>query len=187
MARWELVIERRAQKALARIEKRDRDRIAKAIRALAQEPRSPGAKKLAGRDVYRVRVGDYRVLYEIDGDPASGSRVGALAEYVAAQDGLSLTLSRPLYLAIMGFGWIRNRRPFGGCTKLIWPGRSCSSSWCLSAWQRWPSRFSAGICPAPACGARQCGNRAGLGSHMSRAQIYQLVNDVQWETLVTCA
>jgi mRNA interferase RelE/StbE len=62
MARWELVIERRAQKALARIEKRDRDRIAKAIRALAQEPRSPGAKKLAGRDVYRVRVGDYRVL-----------------------------------------------------------------------------------------------------------------------------
>jgi len=68
MAHWELVIERRAQKALARIEKRDRDRIAKAIRALAQEPRPSGAKKLAGRDAYRVRVGDYRVLYEIDGD-----------------------------------------------------------------------------------------------------------------------
>ena len=44
MASWELVIERRAQKALGRIEKRDRDRIAEAIRGLAQEPRPPGAK-----------------------------------------------------------------------------------------------------------------------------------------------
>lgn len=68
MASWELVIERRAQKALARIEKRDRDRIAKAIRGLAQEPRPPGAKKLTARNAYRVRVGEYRVLYEIDGD-----------------------------------------------------------------------------------------------------------------------
>ncbi len=67
MASWELVIERRAQKALARIEKQDRDRIAKAIRELAQEPRPPGAKKLTARDAYRVRVGEYRVLYEIDG------------------------------------------------------------------------------------------------------------------------
>jgi mRNA interferase RelE/StbE len=64
MASWELVIERRAQKALARIEKRDRDRIAKAIRELAREPRPPGAKKLTARDAYRVRVGEYRVLYD---------------------------------------------------------------------------------------------------------------------------
>jgi len=63
---YQLVIERRAQKALARIERRDRARIAEAIRALAQAPRPRGAKQLTGRDVYRLRVGDYRVLYEIE-------------------------------------------------------------------------------------------------------------------------
>jgi mRNA interferase RelE/StbE len=63
---WELVIERRAQKALARIEKRERDRIANAIRGLAHDPRPPGAKKLTARDAYRLRVGEYRVLYEIE-------------------------------------------------------------------------------------------------------------------------
>ncbi len=41
-------------------------RIAKAVDALADDPRHPGVHRLAGgRDEYRVRVGDYRVLYEI--------------------------------------------------------------------------------------------------------------------------
>ena len=65
--RYTLVIERRAQKALARIEQRDRGRIANAIRGLARDPRPPGVKRLTGRDAYRLRVGDYRVLYEIEG------------------------------------------------------------------------------------------------------------------------
>ena len=64
--RYTLVIERRAQKALARIEQRDRGRIANAIRGLARDPRPPGVKRLTGRDAYRLRVGDYRVLYEIE-------------------------------------------------------------------------------------------------------------------------
>jgi mRNA interferase RelE/StbE len=37
--------------------------------ALARDPRPPGARKLTGRDGYRIRVGDYRVLYEIEDTP----------------------------------------------------------------------------------------------------------------------
>mgnify|MGYP001146854820 CR=1 FL=1 len=33
---------------------------------LAEDPRPPAARKLQGRDGYRVRVGDYRILYTID-------------------------------------------------------------------------------------------------------------------------
>jgi mRNA interferase RelE/StbE len=38
------------------------------IDALALEPRPHGAVRLAGRDDYRVRVGDYRVVYAVDDD-----------------------------------------------------------------------------------------------------------------------
>ncbi len=43
-----------------------RDRLIGAIAALEQEPRPHGAKKLVGEEVaWRIRVGDYRVIYEI--------------------------------------------------------------------------------------------------------------------------
>ena len=35
------------------------------MRELAQQPRPPGAEKLSGHDLYRVRQGNYRILYEI--------------------------------------------------------------------------------------------------------------------------
>ena len=42
-------------------------RIAPKIEALADEPRPPGVKKLAGEEeLYRIRVGDYRVIYAIE-------------------------------------------------------------------------------------------------------------------------
>jgi len=37
-----------------------------AIQKLGQVPRPPGCIKLAGVDAYRVRVGDYRIIYSID-------------------------------------------------------------------------------------------------------------------------
>lgn len=37
-----------------------------AIRALADDPRPLGSRKLVGRDSYRIRVGDYRVIYLMD-------------------------------------------------------------------------------------------------------------------------
>ena len=50
-------------------QKRDRQRIAAAILALADEPRPVGCEKLAGEsDRYRVRVGRYRIVYSIADD-----------------------------------------------------------------------------------------------------------------------
>ena len=37
-----------------------------AIKALAKVPRPPGCKKLSGREAWRIRVGNYRIIYEID-------------------------------------------------------------------------------------------------------------------------
>lgn len=64
--RYAILIERRAQRALARIDPKQRARIAAAIRVLADDPRPPGVKKLSGRDAWRLRVGDYRIIYEIE-------------------------------------------------------------------------------------------------------------------------
>ncbi len=66
--RFEILIERSALKALSKIPLAYRDRITDAIRSLADEPKPRGAKKLSGRDAWRIRLGSYRVIYEIDDD-----------------------------------------------------------------------------------------------------------------------
>jgi mRNA interferase RelE/StbE len=43
-----------------------RDRIRAAIDSLSTDPRPSGVAKLAGRDDYRIRIGDYRVIYAVD-------------------------------------------------------------------------------------------------------------------------
>lgn len=71
MASYELRIKKSAAKELgATGQKRDRERIVERIRLLADDPRPRGCEKLSGSDRYRVRQGDYRVLYSID-DEAS--------------------------------------------------------------------------------------------------------------------
>jgi mRNA interferase RelE/StbE len=42
------------------------ERIVTAIDGLATNPRPAGAAKLAGRDDFRIRVGDYRIVYVVD-------------------------------------------------------------------------------------------------------------------------
>ncbi len=42
-------------------------RLKTAILRLSDEPRPPGALKLTGEEGYRIRIGDYRVLYRVDG------------------------------------------------------------------------------------------------------------------------
>ena len=59
---------RSAQKQLSKIERKDQSRIIKAIRELAEEPRLQGSKKLSGRPAWRIRIGSYRVIYEIQDD-----------------------------------------------------------------------------------------------------------------------
>lgn len=59
-----------AQKAMAALPKRDRVRVDERILSLGENPRPHGAQQLkgAGRGIWRVRVGDYRILYVIHDD-----------------------------------------------------------------------------------------------------------------------
>jgi mRNA interferase RelE/StbE len=68
MARYELTFAARATRDLRGIPKREVHRILRCIRSLQTDPRPPGAKKLSGRDSYRVRQGDCRILYSIFDD-----------------------------------------------------------------------------------------------------------------------
>lgn len=61
-----LLILRRAQKQLANIDKTEFERVRDAIASLAENPRPTGCKKLTGRNGWRIRIGNYRVIYEID-------------------------------------------------------------------------------------------------------------------------
>lgn len=63
---YKLVIERKAEKEASKIPPRHRGAIDSAILALAQNPRPRGCKKLTDKEGYRIRIGDYRVLYTID-------------------------------------------------------------------------------------------------------------------------
>ena len=65
---YRVEILRSAQKQLAKVDRQDQSRIISAIRALADEPRPSGCKKLSGRPAWRIRVGMYRVIYEIHDD-----------------------------------------------------------------------------------------------------------------------
>jgi len=58
-----------AARALASLPRRDQRRIARKIDSLAEEPRPTGARKLsAAEPIYRIRAGDYRILYQIQDD-----------------------------------------------------------------------------------------------------------------------
>lgn len=63
---YEVLIDRSAQKQLQKIAAPNFNRIVKAIYALGNNPRPQGYKKLTGRDGYRIRIGDYRVIYQIE-------------------------------------------------------------------------------------------------------------------------
>lgn len=63
---YTLFILPRAQKEMSKLSRDTFARLRDAIRALAQEPRPRGCGKLTGRAGWRIRVGDYRVVYEID-------------------------------------------------------------------------------------------------------------------------
>jgi mRNA interferase RelE/StbE len=63
--KYSVLILRRAQKSLEKIREPEYKRIKTAISDLGNIPRPQGCKKLSGRDGWRIRVGDYRILYEI--------------------------------------------------------------------------------------------------------------------------
>ena len=63
---YRVLLERSAEKNPARLSSEIHDRIIAAVQALATNPRLPGCRKLGGSKYdWRIRVGDYRVIYEI--------------------------------------------------------------------------------------------------------------------------
>jgi len=64
--KYTILIERYAQKQIMKLDKKVIPLIKASIADLADNPRPYGYKKLRGEDAYRMRVGDYRVIYEID-------------------------------------------------------------------------------------------------------------------------
>ena len=63
---WQIEIARDARKELERLPAQIQIRISKAILALEENPFPHGCKKLKNRDGFRIRVGDYRILYFAD-------------------------------------------------------------------------------------------------------------------------
>ena len=62
---YDILILKRAQKALAKLPQQDYRRVIDAINNLASNPRPSGCKKLKDRPSWRIRVGVYRIIYEI--------------------------------------------------------------------------------------------------------------------------
>jgi mRNA interferase RelE/StbE len=65
MPDYTIELSKKAQKQLDKLSDNIFDPILNAIANLATNPRPHGSKKLKGRDGYRIRVGDYRIIYDI--------------------------------------------------------------------------------------------------------------------------
>jgi len=65
MPEYNLVISKTAQKQLDKLTDNIADPLIETIQNLAYDPRPQGCKKLKGRDGYRIRKGDYRIIYDI--------------------------------------------------------------------------------------------------------------------------
>lgn len=68
MSRYRVEVRPAAVRALRSLDRKVRPRIEGAIALLAEDPRPPASRPLRGRDGYRVRVGDYRIIYTINDD-----------------------------------------------------------------------------------------------------------------------
>ncbi|MDA3939245.1 MAG: type II toxin-antitoxin system RelE/ParE family toxin [Spirochaetia bacterium] len=64
---YDLKIKRKAQKSLAHISEPFQTKIIESMRKLSANPYPLQSKKLIGRSGFRIRIGDYRVIYEILG------------------------------------------------------------------------------------------------------------------------
>ena len=64
---YEVLLERNAERDLKKLPKDIFHRIVVSVKSLAQNPKPQGSRKIIGsKNDWRIRVGDYRVIYEID-------------------------------------------------------------------------------------------------------------------------
>jgi len=68
VAKYKIHISSSAEKALKKLPGKDLIKVIETIQKLAIDPKPPGCRKLSGEeDVFRVRQGNYRIIYEIEG------------------------------------------------------------------------------------------------------------------------
>jgi mRNA interferase RelE/StbE len=66
MSVYKVVLTTTAEKELYKLPSKAIEKIVSILKSLEQNPRPPGCKKLKGfKDLWRVRVGDYRIIYSI--------------------------------------------------------------------------------------------------------------------------
>ncbi len=68
MAQFNVIFRKSVSKDMRGIPQKDARRILDVIKALENDPRPPNTKKLSGQERYRIRQGNYRILYEIEDD-----------------------------------------------------------------------------------------------------------------------
>jgi mRNA interferase RelE/StbE len=65
---YEILLEGRAERDLKKLPAEVFYRIVSNLKALAENPKPPGSQKITGsKNDWRIRIGEYRVIYEIDG------------------------------------------------------------------------------------------------------------------------
>jgi mRNA interferase RelE/StbE len=66
---WTVVVHRDAKKELRRLPQHVQGSVLASIHALASEPFPQGSSKLSGyAGLYRIRIGDWRIVYSVDGE-----------------------------------------------------------------------------------------------------------------------
>jgi len=68
VSRYKIELRPAAARALCKLDPQVARRVQAAIALLAEDPRPPASRPLRGRPAWRVRVGDYRVIYTIEDD-----------------------------------------------------------------------------------------------------------------------
>ena len=68
MAAYKIFIKNSAARELEGLAKKDLAKVLARIEALGEDPRPAGAEKLAGVELWRIRQGDYRIIYSLEDD-----------------------------------------------------------------------------------------------------------------------
>ena len=66
MESYKILIKKSAAGELAEVPRKDLEKIVRCVRDLEQDLRPFGSRKLSGKDKYRLRQGDYRIVYAVD-------------------------------------------------------------------------------------------------------------------------
>ena len=63
---YKVELRRRVRQSLDRLPEKNHQAVITALKSLEQEPRPRGVEKIRGTELWRIRKGDYRVIYYID-------------------------------------------------------------------------------------------------------------------------